>query len=92
MNDEEHLASTEYVGLCKVRESTVRKYFLSVGAVRKYERALAIGRQTLAFGHRIQRVYKAWMSGDPRQSLLVAAALGLVFYGTRGLVSPYERQ
>jgi hypothetical protein len=85
-----HLAAAEYVDLCKVREITVRKYFLSVGAVTKYERALAIGRQIPAFGHRIPRVRKAWMSADPRQSLFDAAALGLVFYGTRGVVSPYN--
>ncbi len=85
-----HLAASEYVDLAKVRECAVREYFLRVGAVTKYERALAIGRQIPAFGHRIPRVRKAWMSADPRQSLFDAAALGLVFYGMRGVVSPYS--
>lgn len=84
-----HLATAEYVDLAEVRESAVREYFLSVGAVTKYERALAIGRQIPAFGHRIPRVRKAWMSADPRQSLFDAAALGILFYGKLGVKSPY---
>lgn len=87
-----HLTTSEYVDLYRVRESAVRTYFLKAGAVTKYERARAIGRQIPAFGHRIPRVRKAWMSADPRQSLFDAAALGIVFYGERGVESPYSGQ
>jgi len=85
-----HLAAAEYIDLCRFPNTEVKKYFASVGAVTKYEIALAIGRQIPAFGHRLPRVRKAWMSADPRQSLFDAAALGLVYYGSRGVPSPYD--
>lgn len=85
-----HLATAEYVDLCRFSKTEVKQYFASVGAVTKYEIALAIGRQIPAFGHRLPRVRKAWMSADPRQSLFDAAALGLIYYGSRGIPSPYN--
>ncbi|MGK2957400.1 MAG: hypothetical protein ACSLFB_03155 [Acidimicrobiales bacterium] len=85
-----HLAATEYVDLHRFPNSAVKKYFGSIGAVTKYEIAKAISKQIPAFAHRMPRVRKAWMSADPRQSLFDAAALGLVFYGSRGIPSPYD--
>jgi len=85
-----HLAATEYVELYRFPKSAVRMYFASVGATTKYEIAKAIARQIPAFGHRLPRYRKIWMSVDPRQCLFDAAALGLVFYGSRGVPSPFD--
>ena len=85
-----HLAATEYIDLFRFSNSAVKEYFASVGATTKYEIALAIGRQIPAFGHRLPRIRKPWMSADPRQSLFDAAALGLVYYGSKGIPSPYN--
>lgn len=85
-----HLAAAEFVELYRFPKSAVQGYFASVGAVTKYEIAQAISTQIPAFAHRMPRVRKPWMSADPRQSLFDAAALGLVFYGSRGIPSPVE--
>jgi hypothetical protein len=85
-----HLANTEYVELYRFPYEAVVQYFSSVGATSKYEIARAIAQQIPAFGHRTPRYRKAWMGADPRQSLFDAAALGLVFYGSRGIPSPFD--
>jgi hypothetical protein len=84
-----HLASTEYVEVYRFPNEAVKRYFRSVGASTKFEIAKAIARQIPAFGHRLPSYRKAWMNVDPRQSLFDAAALGLVFYASRGIPSPY---
>lgn len=84
-----HLANTEFVDLTRFPQEAVQRYFSGVGARTKYEIAQAIARQIPAFGHRIPPIRKAWMSTDPRQSLFDAAALGLVYYGSQGIPSPY---
>lgn len=83
-----HLATTEYVDLYQFPKSTVKEYFSPVGASTKYEIAQVIAQQIPAFSHRLPPYRKAWMSADPRQYLFDAAALGLVFYGSRGIPSP----
>lgn len=85
-----HLAITEHIDLYRIPNADIKRYFATVGASNKYEIAKAIGRQIPAFGHRLPRIRKPWMSADPRQSLFDAAALGLVFYGNRGIPSPFE--
>jgi len=85
-----HLAATEHVDLHRISNAEIKQYFAVVGATTKYEIAKAISRQIPAFGHRLPRVRKPWMSADPRQSLFDAAALGLVFYGSRGIPSPFD--
>jgi hypothetical protein len=85
-----HLSNTELIDLYRFPPSAIKRYFEPVGAVTKYEIAKAIGRQIPAFAHRMPKVRKAWMSADPRQTLFDAAALGLVYYGSRGIPSPYE--
>lgn len=85
-----HLASAEFIELYRLPQSAVKEYFASVGAETKYEIAEAICRQIPAFGHRMPPVRKPWMSADPRQTLFDAAALGLVYYGTQGVPTPYE--
>jgi len=87
-----HLAITEHLDLHRFSNADIKKYFAAVGASTKYEIAKAIGRQIPAFGHRLPRVRKPWMSADPRQSLFDAAALGLVFYGSRGIPSPFSAE
>lgn len=86
-----HLAGTEYVDLYQFPKSAVKAYFAPVGATTKYEIAKVIAQQIPAFGHRLPRYRKAWMSADPRQYLFDAAALGLVFYGSRGIPSPFDQ-
>ena len=85
-----HLATAEHIDLHRFSNAEVKQYFATVGAVTKYEIAQAIGLQIPAFSHRLPRVRKPWMSADPRQSLFDAAALGLVFYGSRGIPSPFD--
>ena len=85
-----HLAAAEHVDLYRFSNAEVKQYFATVGAVTKYEIAQAIGLQIPAFGHRLPPLRKPWMSADPRQSLFDAAALGLVFYGSRGIPSPFD--
>jgi len=85
-----HLAVTEHLDLHRISNADIKKHFAVVGATTKYEIAKAIGRQIPAFGHRLPRVRKPWMSADPRQSLFDAAALGLVFYWSRGIPSPFD--
>jgi hypothetical protein len=85
-----HLAHTEFVDLYQFPQEAVKHHFASVGAETKYEIAKAISLQIPAFAHRMPRYRKAWMSADPRQSLFDAAALGLVFYGSRGIPSPFD--
>lgn len=85
-----HLTTAEHIDLHRFSNTEVKQYFAAVGAVTKYEIAQAIGRQIPAFSHRLPRVRKPWMSADPRQSLFDAAALGLVFYGTKGMPSPFD--
>lgn len=85
-----HLAATEFIDLHRFANTEVKQYFSAVGAVTKYQIAEAIGRQIPAFSLRLPRVRKPWMSADPRQSLFDAAALGLVFYGSRGIPSPFD--
>lgn len=85
-----HLANTEFVELYRFPQSAVNAYFASVGATTKYEIAKAIATQIPAFAHRMPRFRKAWMSQDSRQALFDAAALGLVFYASRGVVSPIQ--
>lgn len=85
-----HLAITEHLDLHRISHADTKRYFAVIGATTKYEIAKAISRQIPAFGHRLPRVRKPWMSADPRQSLFDAAALGLVFYDNRGVPSPFE--
>jgi hypothetical protein len=86
-----HLAATEYVELYRFPRSAVKQYFSSVGATTKYEIAKAISAQIPAFSIRMPRYRKAWMSQDSRQSLFDAAALGLMFYASKGAMpSPME--
>lgn len=85
-----HLARIEFVELYRFPQSAVHTYFASVGATTKYEIAKAISTQIPAFAHRMPRFRKAWMSQDSRQALFDAAALGLVFYASRGAVAPQQ--
>ncbi len=85
-----HLSNTELIDLYRFPPSAIKRYFEPVGAVTKYEIAKAIGRQIPAFAHRMPKVRKPWMSADPKQSLFDAAALGLIYYGSRGIPSPYH--
>lgn len=85
-----HLSVTEYVDLYRYPDSAVKKYFASIGAHHKYEIAKAIANLIPAFAHRMPRIRKAWMGADPRQGLFDAAALGLVYYASRGMLSPYD--
>jgi hypothetical protein len=85
-----HLSNTELIDLYRFPPSAIKRYFEPVGAVTKYEIAKAIGRQIPAFAHRMPKVRKPWMSADPKQSLFDAAALGLTYYGSRGIPSPYH--
>lgn len=85
-----HLATSECIDLYRFPNTVVKQYFSTAGATTKYEIAQAIGRHIPAFSHRLPRVRKPWMSADPRQSLFDAAALGLVYYGHRGIPSPYD--
>ncbi len=85
-----HLAVTEYVELYRFSQEAVKNHFDGCGASTKYEIAKAVSQQIPAFAHRLPRLRKAWMSADPRQSLFDAAALGLVYYGTRGVPSPLQ--
>lgn len=85
-----HLCNTELIDLHRFPPSAIKRYFEPVGAVTKYEIAKAIGRAVPAFAHRMPKVRKPWMSADPRQSLFDAAALGLVYFGSRGIRSPYQ--
>src|ERR1022692_2213241 len=75
-----HLAQTECIDLFRYSKIQVRHCFGSVGATTKYEIATAIARQIPAFGHRLPRFRKIWMSEDGRQNLFDAAALGLTHY------------
>lgn len=84
-----HLCNTELIDLHRFPPSAIKRYFEPVGAVTKYEIAKAIGRAVPAFEHRMPKVRKPWMSADPKQSLFDAAALGLVYFGSRGIRSPY---
>lgn len=86
-----HLATTEFVDIYEFSKDAVKTYFSPVGATTKYEIAKVIAQQIPAFGHRLPPFRKAWMSADPRQYLFDAAALGLVFYGSRGIPSPFDR-
>ena len=83
-----HVATAEYVDLHCCSKIEVKKCFASVGASTKYEIAQAIAIQIPAFGPKIPRFRKAWMSEDSRQSLFDAAALGITYYA-RGIPSPY---
>lgn len=85
-----HLCNTELIDLHRFPPSAIKRYFEPVGAVTKYEIAKAIGRAVPAFAHRMPKVRKPWMSADPKQSLFDAAALGLVYFGSRGIRSPYQ--
>lgn len=85
-----HLCNTELIDLYRFPPSAIKRYFEPVGAVTKYEIAKAIGRAVPAFAHRMPKVRKPWMSADPKQSLFDAAALGLVYFGSRGIQSPYQ--
>jgi len=87
-----HLAGTEYVDLYQFTKDAVKAYFEPAGATTKYEIAKVIAQQIPAFGHRLPPYRKAWMSADPRQYLFDAAALGLVFYGSRGIPSPFDQE
>lgn len=87
-----HLAATEFVELYRFPQQAVKRHFDGIGASTKYEIARAVSQQIPAFAHRLPRVRKAWMSADPRQSLFDAAALGLTYYGTRGVPSPYHTE
>jgi hypothetical protein len=84
-----HLAATEYVEVYRFPEEAVRRHFEPFGARTKYETAQAIALQIPAFGHRMPRVRRPWMAADPRQALFDAAALGLVYYGMKGVPSPF---
>ena len=83
-----HLATAEYVDLCRFKKSQVKECFASVGASTKHEIAKAIATQIPAFAHRTPPFRRPWMSEDPRQSLFDAAALGLVFYQQASRFSP----
>ena len=86
-----HLAGTEYVELFEFPRSAVKQYFEPAGSTTKYEIAKVIAQQIPAFAHRQPPYRKAWMSADPRQYLFDAAALALVFYGSRGIPSPIDQ-
>ena len=75
-----HLGQTECIDVSRYSKVQVRHCFGSVGATTKYEIATAIARQIPAFGHRLPRLRKIWMSEDARQNLFDAAALGLTHY------------
>ena len=83
-----HLASAEYVDVHRCSRSEVKACFASVGASTKHEIARAIATQIPAFAHREPRLRRDWMSGDYRQHLFDAAALGLTYFA-RGIPSPY---
>ena len=83
-----HLAESEQVEVFRYSQNAVRTCFESVGARTKYEIAKAIALQIPAFTHRLPRLRKIWMSEDPRQSLFDAAALGMVFYKSKGHIQP----
>lgn len=84
-----HMASAEYTDVVWIASKNIRQHFIQVGAVTKYDRAQVIATQIPAFAHRMPRVRKAWMSADPRQSLFDAAALGLVYFNSQSIPSPY---
>jgi hypothetical protein len=84
-----HMASAEYTDVAWIASKNIQSHFAQMGAATKYDRAQVIATQIPAFAHRMPRVRKAWMSADPRQSLFDAAALGLVYYGSQGIPSPY---
>ncbi len=79
-----HFAAAEYVDLYHCAKAEIKECFASVGAGTKYEIANAIATQIPAFAHRIPRRRKRWMSGDRRQSLFDAAALGITYFA-RGI-------
>lgn len=60
--------------------ATIRECFKDVGAVTKYEIAQAIAARVAAFGHRLPRLRKDWMSEDVRMGLFDAASLAMTFY------------
>lgn len=84
-----HLAATEFIEVYRFSQEAVRCHFSGCGATTKHEIAMAVSQQIPAFAHRLPPLRKPWMSADPRQSLFDAAALGLVYYGSRGIPSPY---
>jgi Holliday junction resolvasome RuvABC endonuclease subunit len=73
------LAQTECIDLFRYSKTQVRHCFGAAG-VTKYDIATAIARHIPAFGHRLPRFRKIWMSEDGRQNLFDAAALGLTHY------------
>lgn len=74
------LAQTECIDIVRCTKAQVRHCFGSVDTPTKYEIATAIARQIPAFGHRLPRLRKIWMSEDARQNLFDAAALALTHY------------
>lgn len=75
-----HRAASRGIDVYRYSREDIRKCFVSVGAVTKYEIAKAVATHNPSFAHRLPRKRKIWMSEDPRQSLFDAAALGLTHY------------
>jgi Holliday junction resolvasome RuvABC endonuclease subunit len=74
------LAQTECIDLFRYSKTQVRHSFGAAGVTTKHDIATAIARHIPAFGHRLPRFRKIWMSEDGRQNLFDAAALGLTHY------------
>lgn len=83
-------ALSEHIDLHRISMPMVKRHFAERGAKTKHDIARLIGQELSLFAHRLPRVRKAWMGPDPRQSLFDAASLGIFFYKTRGVPSPYD--
>lgn len=77
------LAKRKLLKVVRYALKTIHKYFAYRNAFTKYEIALYIAKIIPAFSYQIPRKRKAWLNESARQGLYDAAALGLVFFGSR---------
>ena len=76
----EKLAAKQKIRVCSVARSEVTLAFTSVGAVTKYQTALAITQRFPELAPRLPPVRKPWMPEDYRMPIFDAVALAVTFF------------
>lgn len=79
-----HEASVRRIETPIFDREAVQMVFAQCGASTRDEIARVIVAHTNAFGHRLPKPRKPWMSEDPRRSLFDAAALAITYFVAMG--------
>jgi Holliday junction resolvasome RuvABC endonuclease subunit len=74
------LASQKNVRVKRISQGDVKRRFRELGAVTKYEIAVAIAKRFPELSPRLPRFRKPWMSEDYRMSIFDAVALGIACF------------